>query len=251
MASLTTSIIWFSLLTLCLLMNLDCAVEARESLYFSRFQGNENSPNGGESRVKNYKDNYGGDGARDVNNGFGSESADGVDGGVGYGSGSGTAYEEPNNAYFAGSDGAYGTQRIRQEGTGASYRDDSTNTMPSFQNAENQENQDARFGNRYSSHSTPYRGAGARDESGTYYGSASRYEQNDEFSSGYGVRSGSNNGYDSSYNADSGYDRSFARNSYNPRSREYDRNAYNPNMGGGGGYEHTGSGYGEYVPGRN
>jgi len=251
MASPTTSMILFALLTLCLLINLDCAVEERESKYFSRFPGHDNSPYGQESGVKGYKGNYGANGIRDVNNGFGSDSGDGVGRGVGYGSISGTAYEEPNDAHLAGSDGAAGAQRVRQEGTDASHRDASTNNMPSFENAKNQENQDARFGNRYSSHSTHYRGAVAQDESGTVYGSTPRYEQNHEFSSGNGVHSGSNNDYESTYNADSGYDRSFARNSYNPGSREYDRNAYGSNMGGGAGYEHTGSGYGEYVGGGN
>merc|ERR1711915_318682 len=193
MASPTTSMILFALVTLCLLINLDCAVEEREGKYFSRFPGNDNSSNGQESGVKGYKGNYGANGIRDVNNGFGSDSGDGVGRGVGYGSSSGTAYEEPNDAHLAGSDGAAGAQRVRQEGTHASHRDASINNMPSFENAKNQENQDARFGNRYSSHSTPYRGAGGQDESGTVYGSTSRYEQNHEFSSGNGIHSGSNN----------------------------------------------------------
>merc|ERR1711915_753662 len=184
MASPTTSMILFALVTLCLLINLDCAVEERESKYFSRFPGHDNSPYGQESGVKGYKGNYGANGIRDANNGFSSDSGDGVGGGVGYGSSSGAAYEEPNDAHLAGSDGAAGAQRVRQEGTDASHRDASTNNMPSFENAKNQENQDARFGNRYSSHSTHYRGAGAQDESGTVYGSTPRYEQNHEFSSG-------------------------------------------------------------------
>jgi len=377
MASRTVSFLCSALLTLSLLIDLHCIVEARESTFFSKFPANE------RSGVNGYQGSYGTDGVRDVSNGYSSQSGDRA----GYGSGSGTTYEESDKAYFAGSYGAYDSQNVGKEVAGAGHKEDSTNTVPSFENAEAQQNEGADFSNGYGSHSTPYRSEGSRDELGTVYGSGtsryeqnnefasgnghkedstnsvpsfenteavqnegadfgkgygsqstpyrsagsrdqlgtvygsstsryeqnnefasgngqkedstnsvpsfenaeaqqnegayfgkgygsqstpyrsagsrdelgtvygsttSRYEQNDQFASGRGVRSGSNSGYDSSYNADSGYDRNFDRNSYNPGgTRGYDRNAYGSYSGNGGRYEQTESGYGENVSGGN
>lgn len=253
MASRTVRILCLALLTLSLLINLYCIVEARESTFFSRYPANEYSPKDGENGVTGYQGSYGTDhSVSDLNNRFSSVSGDGVNGGAGYGSGSGTAYEESNKAYFAGSYGAYRSQNLGKEGAGASYKEHSTNTVPaSFEDAESQKTGGA--GNGYGSqYSTPYRStAGSRDEFGTVDGSTSRFEQVNEFASGYGVRSGSNSGYGSSYNADGGYRRNFDRDTYNPGSRGYDRNAYGSNSGTKGGYEQTETGYGEYVGGGN
>lgn len=272
MASRTASILCSALLTFILLIDVHCIVEARESTFFSKFSANEYTPkterngvNGyqgnyetegygtegykGKYSTEGYKGKYGPEGVRDVNNGYGAESGDRV----GYGSGSGTTYEEADKAYFGGSYGAYGSQNVGKEGAGVGLNEeDLTNTMPSFENTEDQQNGGAGFGNRYGSRARPYRGAGSRDELGTVYGSStSRYEQNKEFGSGYGVRSGSNGGYDSSYNAESGYGRKFEHDVYTPGTRVYDHNSYGSKSGTAGRYEQTESGYGEFVGGGN
>lgn len=262
MASRTASVVCSALLTLILLIDVHCIVEARDSTFFSKYSANEYTPKTERNGVNGYQGNYDTEGygtegykgkygpeeVRDVNNGYGSESGDRV----GYGSGSGTTYEEADKGYFAGSKGAYGSEKVGKEGAGVGRNEDLTNAMPSFENTEDQQNGGAGFGYTYGSHPRTYRGAGSRDELGTVYGSStSRYEQNNEFGSGYGVRSGSNGGYDSSHNAESGYGRKFEHDVYTPGTRVYDRNSYGSNSGTAGRYEQTESGFGEYVGGGN